>query len=192
VRETDLRITGHRRLFADVITVEAAELDIPRGDGTMTGAHRLVRVDRRDAAGVLLIDRAKESLVLVEQFRWPTYDKGPGWLLEIAAGVIDAGESPTATARREAREDAGAAVGELTSVATCYPTPGYSTERCFLFAAEANGAAAGAEIGGAHQREATRKVAIPFEEVADRLAAGAIQDAKTIIALQWFLLSRRD
>lgn len=190
VADTPLHISGRRKLFEDYLTVEAAEVDIPRGDGTTTGAHRLLRVDRRDAAAVLIIDRAAESLVLVEQFRWATYDKGPGWILEIVAGVIDAGEAAEATARRETLEEAGVEIGALTPIATCYPTPGYSTERCFIFAAEADGAAAGMgqEIGGADRHEATRKAAIPFAEITDRLASGKLQDAKTVIALQWFLL----
>jgi len=188
---TSEKVSHHRILFEDYLTVEAAEIDLPRQSGGRTGPHRLVRVERADAAAVLLVDRPARALVLVEQFRWPTHEKGPGWLLEIVAGVIEPGESAEETARREAREEAGANIGALTEIARCYPTPGYSTERCTIFSAEADGAARGTGPGGADPGEETRKIAIPFDAVENRLAPGDIQDSKTLIALQWFLLRER-
>ncbi|MFQ5347635.1 MAG: NUDIX domain-containing protein, partial [Rhodothalassiaceae bacterium] len=125
----------------------------------------------------------------VEQFRWPTHEKGPGWLVEIVAGVIDPGEAPHEAAAREALEEAGVLTGEMTLIARCYPTPGYSTERVHIFAAETRpGAPAGAG-GGADAGEYTRVVRVPFDAVGDLLDQGRIEDAKTLIALQWFRLT---
>ena len=72
----------------------------------------------------------------MRQFRYSTYEKGPGWLLETVAGVIEPVEAPEAVARRELLEEAGYRVGELESVGCFYLTPGGSSERIYLFFAE--------------------------------------------------------
>ena len=183
---------GERRiLFKDYLEIAAAEVEFARADGRSSEPRRLVRVDRRDAAAVLLIDRESRELILIEQFRWPTYEKGPGRLLEIVAGVIEDGESPEAAARREAKEEAGLEAGQMTAIATCFPTPGYSTERCFIFAAEVASADGLLAEGGADAGEVTRPHGIGFDEVSSWLEPGRIQDAKTLIALQWFVLQEQ-
>lgn len=182
-----VRITGRRVLFDDYLRVEAAEVEIPRRRGGSTGRHRLVRVERSDAVAVLPVDRAARELILVQQFRWPTFDKGPGWLTEIPAGVTEPGESAEETAHREVLEEAGLRLGALTPVADFYPTPGYSTERCRVFAGEV--AEIEGEGGGSDPGEEIRLLRIGFDAVADWLAPGKIEDAKTLIALQWFLLA---
>ncbi len=184
---SDITIHDRRRLLDDYLAVEAAEISFERDDGERTAPHRLLRVLRDDAAAVLLVDRARRELLLVEQFRWPTLEKGPGRLLEIVAGVIEPGESPEQTAAREALEEAGVLSGEMIPIARCYPTPGYSTERVHIFAAEVRpGAPAGAG-GGVDVGEHTRVVRLPFGEVDGWLGEGRIADAKTLIALQWFV-----
>jgi len=182
------KVGESRQLFLDYLEVESGEVEFARADGSRTAPHRLVRVARRDAAGVLLIDRRMRTLVLIEQFRWPTYEKGPGRLLEIVAGVIESGESPQSAARREATEEAGIDVGAMTEIATCFPTPGYSTERCFIFAAEVTGTQGVPDEGGSDAGEITWPRRIGFDEVPAWLEPGRVQDAKTLIALQWFCL----
>lgn len=185
------KVSGRHRLFRDYLEIEAAEVEFARSDGSRTGPRRLVRVDRRDAAAVLLVDRRARELVLIEQFRWPTYEKGPGRLLEIAAGVVEEGESPEAAARREAEEETGLQTGRAAAIATCYPTPGYSTERCFVFAAEVTAAKSGVAEGGSDAGEVTWPRRVGFAEAPVWLEPGRIQDAKTLIALQWFCLQNR-
>jgi len=182
------RVTHCQRLLEDYLTVEAADIDFIRADGSSVDGRRLVRVQRQDAAAVLLIDRPRRELVLVEQFRWPTYEKGPGHLLEIVAGVIEPAETPEGAARREAQEEAGARIDRLTPIATCYPTPGYSTERAFVFAADIDDSDPALKEGGTDLGEITRPKRIGFDEAQDSLVPGRIQDAKTLIALQWFCL----
>ena len=185
---SDIIIHDRRRLLDDWLAVEAAEISFAPEAGERTPPHRLLRVLREDAAAVLLIDRAPRELLLVEQFRWPTHEKGPGRLVEIVAGVIESGETPQVTAAREALEEAGVLTGEMTPIARCYPTPGYSTERVHIFAADIRpGAPAGAG-GGVDAGEHTRTVRVPFEAVGDLLDQGRIEDAKTVIALQWLCL----
>ena len=47
-------------------------------------------------------------MVLVRQFRYPAWLRdGPGWILEIVAGMLKEGEDPQEAMRREIREETG-------------------------------------------------------------------------------------
>lgn len=54
-------------------------------------------------------------------------------LLELPAGLIDAGEEPIETARRELREEVGLVPGTLEEIGLLYPSAGYSNERVHIF-----------------------------------------------------------
>ena len=61
-------------------------------DGTMSPEVERVVFERGNAAGVLLYDEEDETVLLTKQFRYPAYmHDGPGWIIEIVAGVLDKG-----------------------------------------------------------------------------------------------------
>ena len=74
------------------------------------------------------------SVALIRQFRAPV-----GWLLEVPAGVIDDGESPEETARRELLEETGLVAGRVEVLMRTVPCPGYSSERLYIAVAEVVG-----------------------------------------------------
>src|ERR1700676_5091838 len=68
--------------------------------------------ERGHAVAVLPYDPAADAVVLIEQFRIGALVAGfAPWQREIVAGIIEKGEGPEDVARREAAEEAGAAVG---------------------------------------------------------------------------------
>jgi len=75
-------------------------------------------------------------VILVRQFRYAALEHGNAWMVEVVAGLIDAGESPEAAIRREAVEEGRYDVGKLEPIATFYTTPGFSSERIALFYGE--------------------------------------------------------
>jgi ADP-ribose pyrophosphatase len=104
----------------------------------MSAAQKRLVFERGDSAAVLLFNRDRRCLVLVRQFRAPTLGKGceDGWITETVAGLIDAGETPEATAIRETMEETGYRISELQHIATFFASPGGSSERVFLYYAE--------------------------------------------------------
>jgi ADP-ribose pyrophosphatase len=126
------------------------------------------------AVTILPVD--DEGLVwFVRQYRHPAKTS----LLELPAGVMEKGEAPEASALREIREEIGMAAGELRSIGTFFLAPGYSTEFMHVFLAT-------------HLTEAPLKgdedefisiEKIPIQEVIQMVAAGRVQDAKTLAAL---------
>ncbi len=145
---------------------------------------------RRPAVGVLLIDRARRELVLVEQFRPGALLAGESpWLLEIVAGIVEPGETPEDVARREALEEAGCAVGELIPICDYLSSPGGSSERLILFCAEVEAPASGGIFGLEEEGEDIRLHVIGWDQAYQLLADGEINNAAAVIALQWLQLN---
>ena len=89
-----------------------------------------------EAAILLPYDPGRGRVLLIEQFRVGPMMRGDPlpWTLEPVAGLVDPGETPEETARREAREEAGLEIGRIEHVLSAYPSPGSSTEffHCFV------------------------------------------------------------
>lgn len=189
--------------FGKMFRVVRAELQHRRFDGTLSAPLTRVSFERGDSVGVLLYDRDENTVILVRQFRYPVYSSlgaaardGDGarraWMLEIVAGVRDAGGSARDVAHKELLEEAGYRIkGLLEPMMSFYASPGGSSERIMLFCAEVDRASrVGAGGGAAEEGEDIEVVAVPLEEAMKMIASGEICDAKTIIALQGFTAAR--
>ena len=83
--------------------------------------------------GVAVIAVTDEDDVLfVRQFRYPSGEL----LLELPAGKLEAGEDPYSAAVRELREETGATAERVRSLGWFYVSPGYTTEKLYIYAAE--------------------------------------------------------
>ncbi len=146
---------------------------------------------RHDAVCVLPYDPQCETVVLIEQFRVGALDKCDNpWLLELVAGLIDKDEQPEEVARREAVEEAGLELGELWPVTTYYPSPGGSTEKVHLYIGRCDSRHAGGVFGLAEEGEDIRVHVWSVEQALEAVDAGRIDNAASIIALQWLALNR--
>ncbi|MEM9710192.1 MAG: NUDIX domain-containing protein [Pseudomonadota bacterium] len=137
--------TTHRGFFnLDEITLTHRRFD--GGEATIT---REVFVGS-DAVLVLPYDPTSDRVVLVEQFRAGPLRRGDAqpWCLEPVAGLIDAGEEPETTARRETVEEAGLGLSDLVPVPGGYPSPGLASEYFHLFVGIADLSGYGARTGG--------------------------------------------
>lgn len=147
---------------------------------------------RPDAVCVLPYDPHSDTVVLIEQFRIGALDKSPEpWLLEIVAGLIDSGEQPQEVARREAREEADLELHELRPVMTYYPSPGGSDERVYLYVGRCSTEGVGGVYGLAEEGEDIRVHVWPLDAALQAVADGRIDNAASIIALQWLALNKQ-
>lgn len=146
---------------------------------------------RGSAAGVLPYDPVRDTVVLVEQFRIGAMNspRSP-WLVEIVAGLIEEGELPEDVARREAVEEAGCRLHELEHISTYYSSPGGSDERVSLYVGRVDSEGLGGVHGVAEEGENIRVEVRPAEEAFAQVESGLIDNAMTIIALQWLQLHR--
>jgi len=180
-----VEIIEKKRLLDGFFKVDEAELRFERFDGTMSPTVRRLCLERGDSAAAILLDRERKKVILVSQFKYPTYEKGSGWLVETVAGAIDAHEEPAEAMKREIQEETGYAPTALEHISTFYVTPGGSSERIFLYYAEVN--AGSRESGGGLEAEHEDIEVLEFapEELFTKLEQGEIVDAKTIIGIMW-------
>jgi ADP-ribose pyrophosphatase len=169
-----------------VFRIDELKLQHERYDGSMSAEISRLILNRGDSVAMLLHDSESRQLLFCEQFRAPTLDKGPGWLLEVPAGMLEAGEDPEECARREAIEETGFSPRTLRKIACVYLSPGGSSERIHLFYAEVSlSDKIGAGGGLVEEGEDIRLIRMPTAEAIARAAKGEIEDAKTLIAIQW-------
>src|SRR4051812_13345361 len=128
------------------------------------------------AVGIVAVDR-EERVLLVRQER-PAVG---GKVLEIPAGLLDAGEQPLAAAKRELQEETGLHGGEWVEVASVLSSPGFTDERIHLFVA--TGLQEGEE--DPDDGEDLELVRVPVAELPGLLTE--IEDAKTLAGLLLYL-----
>jgi nudix-type nucleoside diphosphatase (YffH/AdpP family) len=176
-----------RLIFDDTYKISESEIRFQRYDGQMSAPIRRLVFERGDAAGAILFNRDRQKVLLIEQFRYPTYENGPGWILEVVAGMVDPGEKPEETICREIEEEIGYRVQDVMPIASFYVSPGGTSERIFLYYAEVEDSDRVAVGGGIHNED-IRLVEYSKREFAEALASGRFQDSKTLIAVQWLQL----
>ncbi|GAA2503091.1 NUDIX domain-containing protein [Winogradskya humida] len=158
-------------------------------DGTWSRQQRET-YDRGNGATLLPYDAERGTVLLARQFRYPVYVNGhpDGLLLETAAGLLDE-DGPEDAIRREAAEELGITVGEIQHVFDVYMSPGSVTERLHFYAAPYTPDTRLTAGGGlADEGEDITVVELPFAEALDMTYDGRINDAKTIMLLQWAAL----
>lgn len=140
--------------------------------------------DRGNGATILLYNRPKKTVLLIKQFRMPTYVNGnpTGMLLETCAGLLD-NDSPEDCIRKEAIEETGFAVGKVDKLFEAYMSPGSVTEIVHFFAAEYDESQR-QNAGGGVEDEDIDVLEVPFTQAMAMIKDGRIKDGKTIMLLQ--------
>ncbi len=130
--------------------------------------------------GACVLYVKEDKILFVRQYRYPYAES----VYEIPAGKLDKGEPPIHTAIRELEEEGGLRAKELKLLYVMYPSPGYTNEKIYIYHATE------AEEVGAHldEGEYLDVEYIPVARVKEMLKNGEITDAKTIIAIQAYLL----
>ncbi|WP_214775142.1 NUDIX hydrolase [Exiguobacterium sp. s37] len=159
-----------------IFDVEKHVVSLPNGN---TSVRELVY--HNGAVAVLVIDES-DNIVMVEQYRKAFESMS----LEIPAGKLEKGEEPLASAERELEEETGYTAESLEKIFSFYGAPGFCSERVDVFVAK--GLSAG-EMN-LDEDEFLNVKRYSFDEATALLDRGIITDAKTIMAIQWWQLSR--
>lgn len=167
------RVHGERPLYrSSWLDLVLVDVELPDG---VRFEHHAVRM--RPAAGVVVVDHAREAVLLLWRHRFLT----DTWGWEVPAGGLDAGEDPAAGAAREVLEETGWRPGPLTPLTVYAPANGVSDQRFHLFLAD------GAEHVGepVDPHEAERVEWVPLGRVGEALRAGEVHDGLSVTALLW-------
>lgn len=167
---SEVEVLGSRSEYAGrVVHLEVEHIRLSNGEESS-----LEIVRHQGAAAVLPINSAGQVL-LVRQYRHAT----GGWLLEVPAGKLDAGESPETCAHRELEEETGFKAGHLEPMGWIWTTPGFCDERIWLYRATR------LEVGqqALERDEILSLETFPLHQAVEMALQGDIPDSKTVCAL---------
>jgi ADP-ribose pyrophosphatase len=180
-----VKLQREQLAYNDFFKIVVGRLQYEKFNGRMSEEVRRLSVDRGDAVAVVLFNRRKKTLVLIEQFRYPVYraqKKKNGWLYELAAGVVEKGETPKEVVAREVMEEVGYQIKNIKPLICVYPSPGAVSERIYIYYAEV---VKQVNQGGGliSEQEDIRVLELPVKKVYQMVERGQIEDAKTLIGL---------
>jgi len=178
-----VEIIDRQRLVDDFFQLDAVHYRVERYDGGFSDPVRRLVLERGDSVAALLVDG--DTAWLVEQFRIAAHERGDGWLLELAAGMVSPGETPEAALRREVLEETGFELAGLQPLGRFYLSPGGSSEHVHVYLAHIQRRVAPGG-GLAAEGEDIRLVPFSRDGLRDAWRQGRLVDAKTLIAvMQW-------
>jgi len=170
------QVTREEVLTRDWVRIYRDEAKFPDSDKLM---ERIV-LSHTGAACILALT-ADDKVVLVEQYRYAAQET----LYEIPAGKNDTWQAGAEeTARRELAEETPYTSGKLEFICDFYVAPGYSDELISLYKATDLMKDSTLTLD---EDESLRVQLVSKDEARKMLQTGKIRDAKTIIALQYWL-----
>lgn len=184
-----VRIVDSTVLSDDWYLLKKTTFDFLRSDGTWQRQSRET-YDRGNGATILLFNRAKRSVVLTRQFRFPVFVNGhDGMLVEAAAGLLE-NASPEDRIRAEAEEETGYRVQNVHKIFEAFMSPGSVTEKLHFFLGEYDSDSKVSHGGGLEaEGEDLEVLELSLEDALQAVRRGDIVDAKTIMLLQYVALN---
>ncbi len=187
----DIEIIEQKTVFQGYFRIDRYRLRHKLFAGGWSGEVMREIFERGHAAAVLPYDPVRDTVALVEQFRIGALSAGRDpWMIEVVAGIIDAGEEAEDVARREAVEEADVTLTALAPMLTFLASPGGTSETCALYCGRADLSRAGGIHGLPEENEDIRVLVIPADAAIRLLADGKVENATAVIALQWLALHR--
>jgi len=186
-------VEARKNLFDGFLTVHSLRIRHQLFEGGWTQSLIREVLLRPRAVGVLLYDPDCDCVVLVRQFRVGVIDQTQSpWLLELVAGLANEGEEIADVAVREVFEESGIKLKDHEIVADYFNSPGISDERTTIFCGKVDSRKAGGIFGVDSENEDISVEVVSLETALKFLISGEINNAMTIIALQWLALNKKE
>ena len=163
------RIDGEEKYKGVIVRVVLDRVELM--DGKIT---RREVVEHPGGVCVLPVDE-NGLCYMVRQFRYP-FGK---MLLEAPAGKLEKGEDPLECGVRELSEETGLSAEEMIPMGSMCTSPGFSTERLYLYLAR------GLHRGESHpdEGEFLNVERYPLSELVEMVMRNEIDDGKTVAAI---------
>ena len=160
-------------------------------DGSVSEMVTREILERGHAVVLLAYDDKRDEVVLIEQIRIAAIDtQDSPWMLELIAGMMDhENESTEEVARREAMEEAGIVVGQCKPIISYLASPGGLTEQLHVLVGQVDSSTAKGLHGLAEENEDIKVHVVSREQAYKWVEEGVINNAASIIALQWLQLN---
>ncbi|MCL2092459.1 MAG: NUDIX domain-containing protein [Micrococcales bacterium] len=168
-------VWGERDLYtSEWVRLSLVEVDPPDGEPF---EHHVVTMP--EAAMTAIVDETGERVGLVWRHRFAS----GVWNWELPGGLVDEGEDPAETARREILEELGREVGELRHLMTFEPMIGMVRSPHHVYTAR------GCDVTSepTEKNEGTGLQWIALDSVRGRIDAGEVRNSGTLAALLYLL-----
>lgn len=183
----NVTITASEVLSDNWYILKRITFDFRKRNGEVAVQTREV-YDRGNGATVMLYNKEQRSVIVVNQFRLPTFVNGneSGMLIEACAGLLDR-DNPEDCIRREIEEETGYRITSIKKISEAYMSPGSVTELLHFFIAEYADSMKVTDGGGIEQED-IEVMEIKFDAALMMVELGVIKDAKTILLLYYLKL----
>lgn len=188
--QQNIKILKQDIAYQGFFTIRRYELRHQLFGGGWSGPMTREVFDRGPVAAALPYDPVRDEVVLLEQFRIGALTQESPWLIELVAGIREQAESAETMIHREMQEEAGIKAQKLIHIHDCWTSPGGSNEYLSLYCAIVDASDAGGIHGLAEEHEDIRVFTVPCQTAFDYVASGKINNAASIIALQWLQLKK--
>ncbi len=190
-QDTQNRVRIHKVevLSDDWYVLRKTTYDYQRKDGSWQTMSRET-YDRGNGATILLFNKARQTVVLTRQFRFPAFVNGHhGMLIETCAGLLDQDDAETCI-RRETEEETGYSVRNVRKVFEAFMSPGSVTEILHFFVGEFDAPDRVGDGGGVESDgEDIEVLEVTLDRALQMINEGEIMDGKTIMLLQYAKLN---
>jgi nudix-type nucleoside diphosphatase (YffH/AdpP family) len=186
--DNEIRNHSAQILSDDWATLTKHTFEIKRRDGKWERQIRQT-YDRGHGAVILPYDPVRKTVLLVRQFRMPAFVEGHKQpLIEACAGLLDSLDPETAI-RKEAEEELGYRLRDVSKMYEVYMSPGSVTERLSFFTAQYSPADRISDGGGcADEGEDIEVLEMTLSEAMGLVKTGGIIDAKTVMLIQYAVI----
>jgi nudix-type nucleoside diphosphatase (YffH/AdpP family) len=184
-----VKILNVETLSDDWYVLKKTTFQYQRKDGTWQTQSRET-YDRGNGATILLYNRAKHTVILTRQFRYPAYvNHHSGVLIEACAGLLDM-RDPEEAIKHETEEETGYRIENVRKIFEAFMSPGSVTERLYFFVAEYSAAEKVTDGGGIESDgEDIDILELDLDDALRMIETGEIMDGKTIMLLQYVKLN---
>ena len=189
----DVEITKKEHLYQGFFALNRYYFRHKKFDGSISNEIAREIFERGHAVAILPYDPVKDEVVLIEQIRIAALETSQTpWLLEVVAGMIEDGESIDDVARRETQEEAGLELKRSHHAISYLASPGGTTERTAVIIGEVDASKAKGIHGLPEENEDIKVHVVSREQAYSWVENGIIDNAATVIALQWLQLHYHD
>ncbi|MBD0349664.1 MAG: NUDIX domain-containing protein [Flavisolibacter sp.] len=183
---TDVIIKETEVLSQKRFALKNYSIELKKKDGHFETQQREI-YEHGNAIAVLLFNKERKTVILTRQFRLASYLNGnkSGYLIEACAGLLD-GDRPEEVVKKEVKEEIGYEIKKVQKVFEAYMSPGAFTEKIYFFVAEYTAENKISEGGGLkEEQEEIEVMEMELEKAYALIESGEVQDAKTILLLQY-------
>ncbi|OTQ75279.1 MULTISPECIES: ADP-ribose diphosphatase [unclassified Gilliamella] len=180
-----------RTLYKGFFSLLEYRFQYRKFDGSVSEMVTREILERGHAVVLLAYDDKRDEVVLIEQIRIAAIDtQDSPWMLELIAGMMDhENESTEEVAKREAMEEAGIVIGKCKPIISYLASPGGLTEQLHILVGQVDSSTAKGVHGLAEENEDIKVHVVSREQAYKWVEEGVINNAASIIALQWLQLN---